>query len=455
MGLFITYPISVLLRLLPNVDWLKHSISLLTGIIFLQWIYEDEWIHALFSSSIAYVLCLLLPRRYAGPGIFLWSMSYILLSQIFCTYAYYSVGKFDFTRTQMVITMKMTSFAYSYSDGDPIGSRNVNDGDPRLAKLNKVRLKYAIQILPNLLEYFSYVLSFNTSLVGPSLEFNEYIFAIKHNSLWTSQSSIDSVQAGVSRSKNSVDRSGTDRSIRIPPSFLLGLQQCLNGIICLVIYLLISSKVPTRRICELDFIRQHSWYYRLLYTYISLIGERFKYYFVWKVSEGGCIIGGFGYESYQLMEMSQSKELADNAIDSWDAASNVNIYNVEFAANFQTLTRNWNQKTSRWLEKYTYLRTNKSLFVTYLVSALWHGIHPGFFLFFLSVPIITEIERLIRLKINPLIPRKVILDQKGPQTASERRADRHFIYPWWYNVLSWAGAAFALNYTAQVSSVKK
>jgi hypothetical protein len=56
-----------------------------------------------------------------------------------------------------------------------------------------------------------------------------------------------------------------------------------------------------------------------------------------------------------------------------------------------------------WLERYFYQRTNGSLIVVYFVAALWHGLYPSFFLFFSAMPLLTSIERLIKLKINPYI----------------------------------------------------
>ena len=64
----------------------------------------------------------------------------------------------------------------------------------------------------------------------------------------------------------------------------------------------------------------------------------------------------------------------------------------------QTLSRVWNKRTQGWLERYTYLRTGRSLTATYFISAFWHGLYPGFFLFFMSIPLMTNIERLIKVR---------------------------------------------------------
>jgi hypothetical protein len=38
------------------------------------------------------------------------------------------------------------------------------------------------------------------------------------------------------------------------------------------------------------------------------------------------------------------------------------------------------------------------------MSAFWHGFYPGYYIFFLSVPIATFCDRLAKKKLSPLIP---------------------------------------------------
>jgi MBOAT, membrane-bound O-acyltransferase family len=48
-----------------------------------------------------------------------------------------------------------------------------------------------------------------------------------------------------------------------------------------------------------------------------------------------------------------------------------------------------------------YIRTGGSLIAVYSMSAFWHGFYPGYYLFFLSVPLLTVCERMARTKISP------------------------------------------------------
>jgi uncharacterized membrane protein len=80
----------------------------------------------------------------------------------------------------------------------------------------------------------------------------------------------------------------------------------------------------------------------------------------------------------------------------------MNIIGFETAPNVSTLSKEWNKKTSLWLTRYVYMRTGGSLTAVYSMSAFWHGFYPGYYLFFLSVPLCTFCERLGRKKISPL-----------------------------------------------------
>ena len=95
-----------------------------------------------------------------------------------------------------------------------------------------------------------------------------------------------------------------------------------------------------------------------------------------------------------------------------------------------------------WLERYTYCRSGNSLLVTYFVSALWHGLYPGYFLFFLSMPLLTNVERLFRLKLNPLVIPGY--DGRDMRTAPHRMLTSLY---WGICII---GTSLSVSYMAQV-----
>ena len=155
------------------------------GIILLQWIYGPDWIHSIICSLTTYIICLLSPARYQSSIVFIWVMGYMTMSHIYRMYVSYMSGIFDFTGTQMVITMKLTSFACNLHDGVAdfqqvykgsseqnvqdvnenaalVGSNystahKISDHFSKQSKLYSERRKYAITKLPSILEFLGYV----------------------------------------------------------------------------------------------------------------------------------------------------------------------------------------------------------------------------------------------------------------------------------------------------------
>ena len=372
LALFLIYPFASLLRVMPGKN-LKHLFSMLGGMFLVQWIFGPDWIHSFASSAVTYLLCIVSPGKSLPRIAFLWVMGYMTASHIYRMYVAYMTGEFDFTGTQMVLTMKLTSFAYNYYDGTA-DKKNVFPEKPyddkKKAKIYSDRQRFAITKLPNPLEYFGYVFCFTCLLCGPAFEYNDYVRSIDGTSF-----------------------KGSKGQTLSAPSFLPGLSRLLIGIICLAGHLVLSASYSLKMIYNSNFIQSNGYLYRYIYLIVALFAERLKYYFAWKIAEGSSILGGFGFEGF---------DKSDKPIG-WKGVENIDMIGFETAPNIQTLSRVWNKRTQGWLERYTYNRSGRSLLITYFISAFWHGLYPGFFLFFMSVPLLTEIERAIKQKINPII----------------------------------------------------
>jgi hypothetical protein len=153
----------------------------------------------------------------------------------------------------------------------------------------------------------------------------------------------------------------------VPSPVSHALLQLLKGVVFLVAHLVVGGSYPIKNLFDRVFVASKSHVERFIYLLIAMHGERFKYYFAWKVAEGGCVIAGFGFEGYNKKD----------EVIGWRGVENIDILGFETASNIQTYSRAWNKRTQGWLERYTYHRTGQSLFATYFVSALWHGLYPG------------------------------------------------------------------------------
>lgn len=65
---------------------------------------------------------------------------------------------------------------------------------------------------------------------------------------------------------------------------------------------------------------------------------RWKYYFIWSISEASIIISGLGFSGW-----------TETRKPRWDRAKNVDIIGVEFAKSAAEIPLYWNIQVSTWL----------------------------------------------------------------------------------------------------------
>lgn len=135
------------------------------------------------------------------------------------------------------------------------------------------------------------------------------------------------------------------------------------------------------------FQRNISFFKRLLNLYFYNLGKRCRFYFVWNYSNGCYLLQGF------------------------QDMLNIKFILVETSTSIKDLSQGWNVKTNKWLKECFFDKLkHKSVFfasvVTFAVSALWHGINPGYLIMFMSfcfaIPVIKGINKLM-LKYIPLL----------------------------------------------------
>jgi lysophospholipid acyltransferase 1/2 len=63
-------------------------------------------------------------------------------------------------------------------------------------------------------------------------------------------------------------------------------------------------------------------WFRLLYHYVSITSQRFKYYLAWTVADIVCNASGLGFTGYD-----------ENGKPKWDLCTSVNIFQLEVILN--------------------------------------------------------------------------------------------------------------------------
>lgn len=92
--------------------------------------------------------------------------------------------------------------------------------------------------------------------------------------------------------------------------------------------------------------QQWSFLKKLSYQYMAGFSARWKYYFIWSISEASIIISGLGFSGWT--NSSPSKPL-------WDRAKNVDVLGVELAKSSVQIPLVWNIQVSTWLRHCKFL----------------------------------------------------------------------------------------------------
>ncbi|CCI43023.1 unnamed protein product [Albugo candida] len=358
--LFMVYPLALIYRKIPSATF-KHTIDVIVGVLIAQLVLQSAWIHSFITSTITYFLLCTLPPAYAPVCVFIFNFSYLSASHLYRLYVDYMGWTLDFTGPQMLLTMKLTSLAFNYSDGKQ-SQKGAKSHDKALAS----RQQFAIRQLPTPIQFYGYVYNFTTFLAGPAFEFREYL---------------DTTTEIRFRHKNAIQR---------PSNAFAVSKKCAIGVLCMALYAHFGSMFPISNFYS-DKIASKPLFPHLWTLYLTLLLVKFKYYGAWKVAEGAAVLANFGFEGFH----------EDGSPRGWDGINNMDIIGFELSPSIRQALRAWNKGTQNWLERYVYSRTNNSLIATYFVSAFWHGFYPGYYLFFLSLPLATTVNRLAYKRIRP------------------------------------------------------
>ncbi|XP_064409556.1 lysophospholipid acyltransferase 1 isoform X1 [Latimeria chalumnae] len=263
----------------------------------------------------------------------------------------------------MIVTQKVTTLAFQLHDG--IGQK-AEEPTPEQRKL-------AVKARPSLLEYLSYHFNFMSILAGPCSNYKDYIDFIEGRHISTKLSEVNWKQKGYDK---------------LPEPSPLGVvvYKMFLSLVSLVLFLLFSKTFPVLYSTDDRFINEAPFLARLSYVYIAIQACRPKYYFAWTLADAVNNAAGFGFNGVD--EKGNFK---------WDLISNLNIWNIETATSFKMYIDNWNIQTAAWLKRVCYDRAPKyPTALTFILSAMWHGVYPGYYFTFLTAIPITLAARVMR-----------------------------------------------------------
>lgn len=286
---------------------------------------------------------------------FVFLMGHMSISHIFRQFVN-DPGVVDITGAQMVMVMKLTAFCW-----------NVHDGRFSEEDLSDFQKERAIRKLPSLLDYAAYVLFFPSLFAGPAFDYVEYRRWIE-TTMFEVPAGVDASKKAPTRKKRKIPRSGTPAAWK-----------AAAGLFWIFLFLKFSGIYYTEYMTGPEYV-QHGFLRRVWILHMFGLTARLKYYGVWSLTEGACILSGLGYKGVDPVTGKVS----------WDRLRNVNPWGVETAQNTRAYLGNWNINTNNWLRNYMYLRVTpkgkkpgfRASMATFVTSAFWHGFYPGYYLSF-------------------------------------------------------------------------
>ncbi|KAG9393957.1 Membrane bound O-acyl transferase, MBOAT [Carpediemonas membranifera] len=354
----------------------RKSLSGGLGVFLLVYAYGVRSLYCVALACLCYALLLLgidksqLPRAFRPFRVvrlryvtaFTWLLAFGFLNYVQLNkYLSWSVAGWtlDYSGPLMVFVQKITMLAHNIEDGKKMKS------DP--TSLTPRQRRYAISSMPKLSEYVAYVFFFPSVMFGPNFEFADF-------------------RTFLMTKKLPSDKPRENRMRAIGKNFAIAL--CLIPVAALSFNHFNASTLSDPAFLTSSLV------WKAVAIKVVCVMFRVKYYFAWIMSDAFCAAAGFGLHEVDGRYV-------------YGKYSNIDIVHFETTPDVRTVTGAWNRGTNRWLKYYIYDRVPAPRAVrtlmTYLMSALWHGFFPGYYVFFLAMALGTFTHRALRKAFRPLV----------------------------------------------------
>ncbi|XP_052473571.1 lysophospholipid acyltransferase 1 [Carassius gibelio] len=367
LGLAVAFWFRLGLNPQHNTPEVRHAVATIIGASFIMFCFGWYAIHVFILVLACYGILIKSSVNGVHRYTMIASVGYLIVCQVSRVFIFdYGILSTDFSGPLMIITQKVTTLAFQVHDGMCRKQEELKDDQRRLAVHSK----------PSLLEYLSYNINFLSVLVGPCSIYKDYIEFIEGQH----------VQHRLKRVKDiSSQQNGWDK-VPEPSPVRAVINKLLVCACCLLWFFIITKAFPITYNVDPQFISEASFITRLAYALISVQAARPKFYFAWTLADAIHNAAGYGVSG-----VNERGEV------SWDLISNVRIWEIETATSFKSFIDNWNIQTSLWLKSVCYDRAPYyRMPLTFVLSAIWHGVYPGYYFTFITAIPITLAARSVR-----------------------------------------------------------
>ncbi|KAF3586868.1 hypothetical protein F2Q69_00026504 [Brassica cretica] len=283
-----TIPVSFFWRIVPSRLG-KHIYAAASGVFlsYLSFGFSSN-LHFLVPMTIGYA-SMAMYRPKCGIITFFLGFAYLIGCHVFYMSGdAWKEGGIDSTGALMVLTLKVISCAVNY-----------NDGMLKEEGLREAQKKNRLIEMPSLIEYFGYCLCCGSHFAGPVYEMKDYLQWTEGTGIWDSS-----------------------EKRKQPSPYLATLRAIFQAGICMALYLYLVPQFPLTRFTE-PVYQEWGFWKKFGYQYMAGQTARWKYYFIWSISEASIIISGLGFSGWTDDDASPKPK--------WDRAKNVDILGVELA----------------------------------------------------------------------------------------------------------------------------
>lgn len=355
----LSYPLAGVLKRLPDSQpWKKNAFIIAVSLFYLVGLFDlwDGLRTLLYSAVGTYAIAYYIDGSLMPWIGFVFLMGHMSLNHI-TRQALDDASVIDITGAQMVLVMKLSAFCW-----------NIHDGRLPQKDLSEAQRYAAIKEFPGFLDYAGYVLFFPSLFAGPAFDYVDYHRWIT-TTLFDVPPDTDPAKAPPTRKKRKIPRSGTP-----------AVKKAVIGLVWIFLFLQLQKLYFQDAVLSEEYMK-YSFPRRVWILHMLGFTTRLKYYGVWSLTEGACILSGMGYNGF---DPKTGKVF-------WDRLENVNPWTIETAQNTYSYLGGWNKNTNHWLKNYVYLRVTpkgkkpgfRASLATFATSAFWHGFYPGYYLTFI------------------------------------------------------------------------
>ncbi|XP_036444587.1 lysophospholipid acyltransferase 7 isoform X1 [Colossoma macropomum] len=190
------------------------------------------------------------------------------------------------------------------------------------------------------------------------------------------------------------------------------------------LFLFANSLFPLSFVRTEEFL-EHNYFYsttllcccRFFYMVVVFFVFRMRFYAAWCGAEAGCISAGLGCYPQGALSKPGGGPTVQYSPDpgapveyDFKTIQNIDCYNTDFCVKVRHGMRYWNMTVQWWLHHYIYPNAPFRAYAlragwTMLISAYWHGLHAGYYLSFLTIPLCmaaeTSMETSVRARLGP------------------------------------------------------